>query len=117
MSLYRGPSRAATADAAALRAELEGVVRHPASVERPSASEGERRAAEWRGCRMHDYPEAFREHVAACARRAGVHLRRGLRFRNPDNVDFSTTADAVGLCHEVVQSLVVRPGDRATHRK
>jgi putative aminopeptidase FrvX len=102
--------------------------------------------------RMHDYPEAFREHVAACARRAGVHLRRGLRFRNatdaliarragyptvmlgsinryklpsnyhwptdvPDNVDFSTTADAVGLCHEVVQSLAVRPGDRATHRK
>ena len=23
----------------------------------------------------------------------------------PDNVDFSTTADAVALCHEVVQSL------------
>ena len=73
--------------------------------------------------------------------RAGVHLRRGLRFRNatdgliplragyrrsarlghryqlpanyhwptdtPDNVDFSTTADAVALCHEVVQSLAV----------
>jgi hypothetical protein len=102
--------------------------------------------------RMHDYPEAFREHVARCARRAGVHLRRGLRFRNAtdaliarragyptvmlgsinryklpsnyhwptdvaDNVDFSTTADAVALCHEVVQSLVVRPGDSATHRK
>jgi hypothetical protein len=92
--------------------------------------------------RMHDYPEAFRELVAQCARRAGVHLRRGLRFRNatdaliarragyqtvmlgsinryklpsnyhwptdvPDNVDFSTTADAVALCHEVVQSLAV----------
>jgi hypothetical protein len=90
--------------------------------------------------RMHDYPAAFRELVADCARRAGVHLRRGLRFRNatdaliarradyptvmlgsinryklpdnyhwptdvPDNVDFSTTADAVALCHEVVQSL------------
>ena len=26
----------------------------------------------------------------------------------PDNVDFSTTADAVALCHEVVQSLAVR---------
>ena len=25
----------------------------------------------------------------------------------PDNVDFSTTADAVALCHEVVQSLAV----------
>jgi hypothetical protein len=92
--------------------------------------------------RMHDYPAAFRELVAQCARRAGVHLRRGLRFRNatdaliarragyptvmlgsinryklpsnyhwptdvPDNVDFSTTADAVALCHEVVQSLAV----------
>jgi peptidase M28-like protein len=92
--------------------------------------------------RMHDYPAAFRERVAQCARRAGVHLRRGLRFRNatdaliarragyptvmlgsinryklpanyhwptdvPDNVDFSTTADAVALCHEVVQSLAV----------
>ena len=92
--------------------------------------------------RMHDYPAAFRELVAECARRAGVHLRRGLRFRNatdaliarragyptvmlgsvnryklpdnyhwptdvPDNVDFSTTADAVALCHEVVQSLAV----------
>ncbi len=32
--------------------------------------------------RMHDYPAAFREVVAQCARRAGVHLRRGLRFRN-----------------------------------
>ncbi|MGZ8632316.1 MAG: M28 family peptidase, partial [Solirubrobacteraceae bacterium] len=32
--------------------------------------------------RMHDYPAAFREAVAQCARRAGVHLRRGLRFRN-----------------------------------
>jgi hypothetical protein len=92
--------------------------------------------------RMHDYPTAFREVVAQCARRAGVGLRRGLRFRNatdalialragyptvmlgsinryklpdnyhwptdvPDNVDFSTTADAVALCHEVVQSLSV----------
>jgi hypothetical protein len=92
--------------------------------------------------RMHDYPAPFRELVAACARRADVHLRRGLRFRNatdaliarragyptvmlgsinryklpanyhwptdvPDNVDFSTTADAVALCHEVVQSLAV----------
>jgi hypothetical protein len=92
--------------------------------------------------RMHDYPAAFRELVAQCAPRAGVHLRRGLRFRNatdaliarragyptvmlgsinryklpsnyhwptdvPDNVDFSTTADAVALCHEVVQSLAV----------
>lgn len=101
--------------------------------------------------RMHDYPEPFRELVARCARRAGVHLRRGLRFRNatdaliarragyptvmlgsinryklpsnyhwptdvPDNVDFSTVADAVALCREVVQSLAVRPGDSATHR-
>jgi Zn-dependent M28 family amino/carboxypeptidase len=92
--------------------------------------------------RMHDYPAAFREAVAQCALRAGVHVRRGLRFRNatdaliarragyptvmlgsvnryklpdnyhwptdvPDNVDFSTTADAVALCHEVVQSLAV----------
>jgi hypothetical protein len=92
--------------------------------------------------RMHDYPAAFRELVADCARRAGVHLRRGLRFRNatdaliarragyptvmlgsinryklpdnyhwptdvPDNVDFSTTADAVALCREVVRSLAV----------
>jgi Zn-dependent M28 family amino/carboxypeptidase len=32
--------------------------------------------------RMTDYPAAFRERVAACARRAGVRLRRGLRFRN-----------------------------------
>jgi hypothetical protein len=90
--------------------------------------------------RMHDYPEAFREAVAQCARRAGVHVRRGLRFRNatdaliarragyptvmlgsvnryklpdnyhwptdvPENVDFSTTADAVALCHEVVRTL------------
>ncbi len=90
--------------------------------------------------RMHDYPADFRDAVARCALRAGVHVRRGLRFRNatdaliarragyptvmlgsvnryklpdnyhwptdvPDNVDFSTTADAVTLCHEVVQSL------------
>jgi hypothetical protein len=101
--------------------------------------------------RMHDYPEPFRELVAHCARRAGLQLRRGLRFRNatdaliarragyptvmlgsinryklpsnyhwptdvPDNVDFSTTADAVALCHEVVQNLAVRSGDTATHR-
>ena len=32
--------------------------------------------------RMHDYPAPFRELVAQCAARAGVHLRRGLRFRN-----------------------------------
>jgi peptidase M28-like protein len=92
--------------------------------------------------RMHDYSAPFRDLVDACARRAGVHLRRGLRFRNatdaliarragyptvmlgsinryklpanyhwptdvPDNVDFSTTADAVAVCHEVVQSLAV----------
>jgi Peptidase family M28 len=92
--------------------------------------------------RMHDYPAAFRETVAECARRAGVPLRRGLRFRNatdaliarragyptvmlgsinryklpdnyhwpsdvPDNVDFSTTEDAVALCHEVVQNLAL----------
>jgi hypothetical protein len=101
--------------------------------------------------RMHDYPAPFRELVARCARRAGVHLRRGLRFRNatdaliarragyptvmlgsvnryklpanyhwptdvPDNVDYATTADAVALCHEVVQNLADRPGDTATHR-
>jgi hypothetical protein len=32
--------------------------------------------------RMNDYPEDFRELVARCAARAGIHLRRGLRFRN-----------------------------------
>jgi hypothetical protein len=32
--------------------------------------------------RMNDYSEAFRELVARCARDAGIHLRRGLRFRN-----------------------------------
>ncbi len=100
---------AATADAAALRAELEGVVRHLASFERPSASEGERRAAEWIARRLS-------EHVAACARRAGVHLRRGLRFRNATDALIARRA-GLGLCHEVVQSLAVRPGDRATHRK
>jgi hypothetical protein len=102
--------------------------------------------------RMHDYPAPFRELVGRCAARAGVHLRRGLRFRNatdaliarragyptvmlgsinqyklpsnyhwptdvPDNVDFSTTADAVALCHEVVRNLAFRAGDSATHRK
>ena len=91
---------------------------------------------------MNDYPKGFKDFVAECARRAGLHLRRGLRFRNatdalialragyptvmlgsvnryklpdnyhwptdvPDNVDFSTTADAVALCHEVVQSLAL----------
>jgi len=102
--------------------------------------------------RMNDYPEAFRELVARCARDAGIHLRRGLRFRNatdalialragyptvmlgsvnryklpdnyhwptdtPDNVDFSTTADAVALCLEVVRKLAVRRVDLSTHRK
>jgi Peptidase family M28 len=102
--------------------------------------------------RMNDYPEAFRELVAGCARDAGIHLRRGLRFRNatdalialragyptvmlgsvnryklpdnyhwptdtPDNVDFSTTSDAVTLCLEVVRKLAVRRVDFATHRK
>jgi Zn-dependent M28 family amino/carboxypeptidase len=90
--------------------------------------------------RMRDYPAAFREVVAQCAHRAGVHLRRGLRFRNatdalialragyptvmlgsvnryklpdnyhwptdvPENVDYTTTADAVALCYEVLRSL------------
>ena len=32
--------------------------------------------------RMRDYDEGFKELVAGCAREAGVHLRRGLRFRN-----------------------------------
>jgi hypothetical protein len=32
--------------------------------------------------RMRDYPEGFKELVAACARETGVHLRRGLRLRN-----------------------------------
>jgi hypothetical protein len=32
--------------------------------------------------RMNDYPEGFKALVAACAEEAGVHLRRGLRFRN-----------------------------------
>jgi hypothetical protein len=32
--------------------------------------------------RMRDYDEDFKELVASCAREAGVHLRRGLRFRN-----------------------------------
>jgi hypothetical protein len=102
--------------------------------------------------RMNDYPEPFRELVADCARRAGVHLRRGLRFRNatdalialragyptvmlgsvnryklpdnyhwptdtPDNVDFSTTSDAVALCHEVVRNLAFRGWTSPTHRK
>jgi acetylornithine deacetylase/succinyl-diaminopimelate desuccinylase-like protein len=102
--------------------------------------------------RMNDYPEAFRELVAQCARRTGVHLRRGLRFRNatdalialragyptvmlgsvnryklpdnyhwptdtPDNVDFSTTSDAVALCLEVVRNLAVRGWTSPTHRK
>src|SRR6476659_4650276 len=45
---------AATADAA-LRAELEGVVRHLASFERGSASEGERRAAHWIAQRLAEH--------------------------------------------------------------
>lgn len=32
--------------------------------------------------RMREYPENFKELVAACARERGVRLRRGLRFRN-----------------------------------
>jgi peptidase M28-like protein len=102
--------------------------------------------------RMNDYDEGFRELVAQCARRAGVHLRRGLRFRNAtdalvalragyptvmlgsvnryklpanyhwptdvaDNVDFSTTADAVRLCEEIVQNLAVRGWTSLTHQK
>jgi acetylornithine deacetylase/succinyl-diaminopimelate desuccinylase-like protein len=31
---------------------------------------------------MREYPEDFKELVADCARASGVHLRRGLRFRN-----------------------------------
>jgi acetylornithine deacetylase/succinyl-diaminopimelate desuccinylase-like protein len=102
--------------------------------------------------RMNDYHEAFRELVAQCAGQAGVHLRRGLRFRNatdalvalragyptvtlgsvnryklpsnyhwptdtPDNVDFTTTSDAVALCREVVQNLAVRGWTSSTHQK
>ncbi len=32
--------------------------------------------------RMRDYPDDFKDLVAACADAAGVHLRRGLRLRN-----------------------------------
>jgi Zn-dependent M28 family amino/carboxypeptidase len=32
--------------------------------------------------RMREYPEPFKELVAAAAQESGVHLRRGLRFRN-----------------------------------
>jgi hypothetical protein len=32
--------------------------------------------------RMREYPDDFKDLVAACAREVGVHLRRGLRFRN-----------------------------------
>ena len=32
--------------------------------------------------RMREYPAAFKDLVSDCAARAGVHLRRGLRFRN-----------------------------------
>jgi len=46
---------AVTADAAALRAELEDVVGHLASFERPSASDGERRAAEWIAWRLSEH--------------------------------------------------------------
>lgn len=102
--------------------------------------------------RMNDYHEAFRELVAQCAGRAGVHLRRGLRFRNatdalvalragyptvtlgsvnryklpsnyhwptdiPENVDYTTTSDAVALCREVVQNLAVRGWTSPTHQK
>ena len=35
----------------------------------------------------------------------------------PDNVDFSTTSDAVALCLEVVRKLAVRRVDLATHQK
>src|SRR5512132_1727221 len=43
----------ATADAAdTLREEIEAAVRHLAGFERPSASEGERRAAEWIAARL-----------------------------------------------------------------
>ncbi|MGZ4270367.1 MAG: M28 family metallopeptidase [Solirubrobacteraceae bacterium] len=31
---------------------------------------------------MNEYPAAFKDLVADCAREAGIHLRRGLRFRN-----------------------------------
>ncbi|MCW2953386.1 MAG: hypothetical protein JWQ48_2556 [Conexibacter sp.] len=31
---------------------------------------------------MRDYPDDFKDHVAACAEEAGVELRRGMRFRN-----------------------------------
>jgi hypothetical protein len=32
--------------------------------------------------RMRDYPAEFKDLVSTCAREVGVHLRRGLRFRN-----------------------------------
>jgi Zn-dependent M28 family amino/carboxypeptidase len=32
--------------------------------------------------RMREYPQDFKDLVSACAAGAGVHLRRGLRFRN-----------------------------------
>lgn len=32
--------------------------------------------------RMREYPEDFKELVAGCARDLGIHVRRGLRFRN-----------------------------------
>ena len=31
---------------------------------------------------MRDYPEAFKDLVSACAEEEGIHVRRGLRFRN-----------------------------------
>jgi hypothetical protein len=34
-----------------------------------------------------------------------------------DNVDFSTTADAVRLCGEIVQNLAVRGWTSLTHQK
>jgi hypothetical protein len=32
--------------------------------------------------KMRDYPEDFKDLVSACAQEAGIHVRRGLRFRN-----------------------------------
>jgi hypothetical protein len=102
--------------------------------------------------RMNDYPEGFKALVAACADAAGVHLRRGLRFRNatdglialragyptamlgsvnryklpdnyhwhtdvPDNMDYSTTADAIKLCEAVIRKLSIWTVDTISHQK
>lgn len=102
--------------------------------------------------RMNDYPEGFKALVAACADEAGVHLRRGLRFRNatdglialragyptamlgsvnryklpdnyhwptdvPDNMDYSTTADAIKLCEAVIRKLSIWTVDTISHQK